>query len=64
MFLVDWFTANLLMAFTVIVIFGIAVVSLVVAFTKKEGAADSKEKYEQSRSSSEAEEEKKTPATP
>lgn len=45
MFLVDWLTANLLMGFMVLVIFGTAVVMLYVAFTKKEGAADSKEKY-------------------
>ncbi len=47
MYLVDWLTANLLMGFMVLVIFGTAAVMLYVAFTKKEGAADNVEKYRQ-----------------
>ncbi len=45
MYLVDWTLANFLMAGMTLALFGIAAVMLLVAFTKKQGAADSKEKF-------------------
>ncbi len=35
MYLIDWFQANSLMAFTAIVLFGIPIVVLIIVFTKK-----------------------------
>jgi hypothetical protein len=55
MYLIDWLTANLLMGFMVLVIFGTAAVMLYVAFTKKEGAADSVDKYQEQESEEESE---------
>jgi len=55
MYLIDWLTANLLMGFMVLVIFGTAAVMLYVAFTKKEGAADNVDKYQDQKSEEESE---------
>ncbi len=54
MLLVDWTLANFLMAAMTISLFGIAVIMLYVAFTRKEGAADSKEKYMNDKPNSDA----------
>jgi len=54
MLLVDWTLANFLMAAMTISLFGIAIVMLYVAFTRKEGAADSKEKFLKDKPNSEA----------
>ncbi len=47
MYLVNWFQANLLMIFTVLVLFGIPIVAGIIAFSKHKGASADIEKYRQ-----------------
>lgn len=45
MLLVNWFTANALMIFTVVILVGIPVVAGIIAFTKHKGPEADIEKY-------------------